>query len=318
MDKKIIIKCIIVFLLAFAIFVAPKNYDVTKYVAEIANKKISKEEYQIYLYEQKLFFENLGGNDIWEMDFDGQLSQTVAKERAFESLLYIKIAVMQAQKLGLLLTDAEEQMANEQALQFFESIESEGYENITFEHVQSIMEETVLFRKLYEEIIKNFTVSEVEFERYYQQYLEENKMNLDTVFAYYIFVDGDNEKFFDAYRLLQEGISFEEVAEQYSDDYNKALGLTAYEIDMAFPIEVIEAAYSLETNEISRIIQTQTGSYILKIQSKLLDNREELENKLRENYFELKRNEFYESNYQKWKEDINIKKNDAILDQISI
>ena len=48
------------------------------YVAEIGNTKIRRGEFMVYLIEQKKNFEEQGGSDIWEADFDGVSAIEVA------------------------------------------------------------------------------------------------------------------------------------------------------------------------------------------------------------------------------------------------
>ena len=43
-------------------------------------KAISKSEYMLYLYEATRDFNEIGGNDIWETDFDGQSAENVVKK----------------------------------------------------------------------------------------------------------------------------------------------------------------------------------------------------------------------------------------------
>ena len=48
------------------------------YVVKINGETVSREEFNIYMYETQKSFEALGGEDIWETDFDGRSAETVA------------------------------------------------------------------------------------------------------------------------------------------------------------------------------------------------------------------------------------------------
>ncbi len=57
-------------------------------------KAISKSEYILYLYEATRDFNEIGGNDIWETDFDGQSAENVVKKkRAFITMVHVKVTV---------------------------------------------------------------------------------------------------------------------------------------------------------------------------------------------------------------------------------
>ena len=56
-----------------------KNDSTEDYVVKINDEAVSKEEFNIYLFETQKSFEQFGGTDIWDTDFDGKSAEDVAK-----------------------------------------------------------------------------------------------------------------------------------------------------------------------------------------------------------------------------------------------
>ena len=80
-------------------------------IATINGKAISKSEYMLYLYEATKDFNAIGGDDIWETDFDGQSAEDVVKERAFVTMLHVKVTSDKASKYQVSLSDEEKTSA---------------------------------------------------------------------------------------------------------------------------------------------------------------------------------------------------------------
>ena len=130
-----------------------------EYIVNIAGEKISVEEYNIYLYEQRMFFEEIGGSDIWGIEIDGRPSELVARQNAMESLIHIKVAVLQAREMGIYLTDDDRMRAIEEAHILMEEMyQYFGYARFSESIVITAREDVILFERLYEYItygIKN-------------------------------------------------------------------------------------------------------------------------------------------------------------------
>ena len=70
----------------------------TGVVFTVNDEAVSVEEFNIYLYETQKSFEQLGGTDIWETDFDGRKAESVAKDNTFNTVVMVKIAAQKAVK----------------------------------------------------------------------------------------------------------------------------------------------------------------------------------------------------------------------------
>lgn len=76
-----------------------KRQEDNGWAVKINDKTVSREEFNIYLYETQKSFESLGGEDIWETDFDGRSAETVAKENTLSTLTFVKLTAERAENM---------------------------------------------------------------------------------------------------------------------------------------------------------------------------------------------------------------------------
>lgn len=177
MSKKIVIRAVVLAFLTIATLLLFMLLQArVPYVARVDGCNIALSEYYVYLYEQKLLFESRGGSDIWEMDFDGETSEEVAKQNALYSLELVKISVKQAKKMGISLTDAEKGEASDYAGLVYEQMGTLADRiKLTPLQLTAIMEENDLYRKLLNEITTGYVLDEDEFNRYFTSYYNANQ-----------------------------------------------------------------------------------------------------------------------------------------------
>ena len=99
-----------------------KQEDTTEYAFSIGETDVSKEEFNIYLYETQKSFEQLGGTDIWETDFDGRTAESVAIDNTLNSIQLVKFAVEEAEKRGVTLDDSMKNQAEERAEEMYDGL----------------------------------------------------------------------------------------------------------------------------------------------------------------------------------------------------
>ena len=147
------------------------------YVVKINNTAVSREEFNIYLYETQKSFEALGGEDIWETDFDGRSAESVAKDNTLSTVTLVKLAEERAVKNGITLDDTEKEDAQTEAEAMYDELTDSQREAIGAdkELYYEVMLENFLYNKVYADTVKDYTVSDEDFEGYYSTNLEELK-----------------------------------------------------------------------------------------------------------------------------------------------
>lgn len=292
------------------------------YVAEIGNTKISRGEFMVYLIEQKKNFEEQGGSDIWEADFDGVSAIEVAKQNALDSITMVKSAVKQTDSLGIKLDEKDISDIDNQAKSLMNEFSSEELTELSLDYdkIHSILEESALQSKVYDYVTSNYVVNTDEMNKYIEEYKKKNAGEFNTYTVQELFVQGDVEgsnqnytKAQDAYNKIKNGADFSSVAKEISPDLDtnsKTLDINLYGED------VLQAIYKTAKGNVTFISATD-GYYIFKVNditpTDNADKIKELENQ----YTESKKQQIYQAQITQWPGNTSVKKNEDVWNSIT-
>lgn len=292
------------------------------YVAEIGNTKISRGEFMVYLIEQKKNFEEQGGSDIWEADFDGVSAIEVAKQNALDSINMVKSAVKQTDSLGIKLDEKDISDIDNQTKSLMSEFSSEELTELSLDYdkIHSILEESALQSKVYDYVTSNYVVNSDEMNKYIEEYKKKNAGEFNTYTVQELFVQGDVEgsnqnytKAQDAYNKIKNGADFSSVAKEISPDLNtnsKTLDINLYGED------VLQSIYKTAKGNVTFISATD-GYYIFKVNditpTDNTDKIKELENQ----YTESKKQQIYQAQITQWSGNTSVKKNEDVWNSIT-
>lgn len=292
------------------------------YVAEIGNTKISRGEFMVYLIEQKKNFEEQGGSDIWEADFDGVSAIEVAKQNALDSITMVKSAVKQTDSLGIKLDEKDISDIDNQTKSLMSEFSSEELTELSLDYdkIHSILEESALQSKVYDYVTSNYVVNSDEMNKYIEEYKKKNAGEFNTYTVQELFVQGDVEgsnqnytKAQDAYNKIKNGSDFSSVAKEISPDLNtnsKTLDINLYGED------VLQSIYKTAKGNVTFISATD-GYYIFKVNditpTDNTDKIKELENQ----YTESKKQQIYQAQITQWSGNTSVKKNEDVWNSIT-
>lgn len=292
------------------------------YVAEIGNTKISRGEFMVYLIEQKKNFEEQGGSDIWEADFDGVSAIEVAKQNALDSITMVKSAVKQTDSLGIKLDEKDISDIDNQTKSLMSEFSSEELTELSLDYdkIHSILEESALQSKVYDYVTSNYVVNSDEMNKYLEEYKKKNAGEFNTYTVQELFVQGDVEgsnqnytKAQDAYNKIKNGADFSSVAKEISPDLDtnsKTLDINLYGED------VLQAIYKTAKGNVTFISATD-GYYIFKVNditpTDNADKIKELENQ----YTESKKQQIYQAQITQWSGNTSVKKNEDVWNSIT-
>ena len=292
------------------------------YVAEIGNTKISRGEFMVYLIEQKKNFEEQGGSDIWEADFDGVSAIEVAKQNALDSITMVKSAVKQTDSLGIKLDEKDISDIDNQTKSLMSEFSSEELTELSLDYdkIHSILEESALQSKVYDYVTSNYVVNSDEMNKYIEEYKKKNAGEFNTYTVQKLFVQGDVEgsnqnytKAQDAYNKIKNGADFSSVAKEISPDLDtnsKTLDINLYGED------VLQSIYKTAKGNVTFISATD-GYYIFKVNditpTDNTDKIKELENQ----YTESKKQQIYQAQITQWSGNTSVKKNEDVWNSIT-
>lgn len=288
-----------------------------EFVVKIGDTKVGREEYMFYLYGEEKRFELEGDDDIWETDFDGVSAQEIAKQNVMDTLVLVKVAVNQANNLSITLTDEEIKEAEKKADEQFEEIKAKRSDlNISRETIAFVEKEWAVQQKVFEYITNDFVVSEVDFNSYFEAYLNENKEELNDVSIRYIFIEAgdDAEKSLErAYKKVKDGVSFEKLQREYNSEA-KVTDVAESDLDE----EIKEAAYNLAEGEVTYVEKKGEGYYIIKATKVVPLDIEALKKELRDVYISEKKQDIYREQSEKWAREFEIEKNNDAWNSIVV
>ena len=300
---------------------APNPEHERAIVAEVDGHAVEPFEYYVYLSEQKHFFEATGGIDIWYASFGPTDAQTQAKLNALRQLALVRTTAAQARQIGLELRpesiSAAEANANAHIAQLPHTLAvSTGS---TFENILPIMLERQLLEYMYEEVTRNFVVSQADFEAFFEIYVLQHPNAVRTQ-ASIASIDR-SETTYPTSRQLANAVrrSWEDAQAFQYDGVSVNITVTNDLVNSGLPSGVIEATRNLELHQVSPILQTSDTYYIVRIDARQVVNATTLANSALEEYTKQMRDEIFNQAYLSWREsEPEIRINHEVFDTISI
>lgn len=225
------------------------------------------------------------GDEIWKLEIDGESLWEKLKQTVKIQLSELKTISMLAKEKNILLSVSENEKINNATEEFYNSLSEEEREalGITKEDVRTLYEYFRVSEKLYELTTNGITVEISDEEArvikvqycfvkkyYYDENNNEKQLDSEGVEAARKIIEEANEK-------IKTGTDFSLIAKEYSDDTIYEYEFGRGEMEQNFE----NAAFSLENGEISDIVESEKGFYIIKC----LNSYEEL--KTEENKVEL-------------------------------
>lgn len=164
MKKLIFILISVIVLAVFLIDFDPEPAEEFYYIATLDGVRIPLDEYKLYLREQIITFEAIGGQDIWKTTLDGVSSQVLAKQNALDSIIFVKLTLSYADNVGVHLTEENRSEALLNAQTLFDSFSPEEAAQVDFGVIVNVMEESILQERVFEELTSNYASLEESIE----------------------------------------------------------------------------------------------------------------------------------------------------------
>ena len=249
---------------------------------KIGTSKCTMPEAMIYLTTFYNQYGDIYGPEMWDYDFGGVSLEEHVKDVVLSKLAQIKIMNLMAEERGIELSKEEKDLISEAAEKYFDVLEDtlKEKENITKDIVEQVYLEYALANKVYLTITEaaDMEISDDEARTvtvqaiYFQNWKMKN--NEKTALS-----DSELQKVKStAQNVLQkiaEGEAFDTLAAQYSDEKQIVMHYGRGMTEKAFE----EVLFSLDEGEVSDLVETADGFYIVKCIS-TMDYDATQENKL--------------------------------------
>ena len=237
-------------------------------------------EAMIYVMDYQRQYEGVYGVEMWEHDFGGITFENYVKDTIVDQLASMKAITLLAGDYEVSLSSDEEEKVSQAAEDYYGALTEEQieYMDLELKDVESLYRDHALSGKVYEEITKdvNTEVSDDE-----ARIITVQQIRLDSA-----------ETAQSVKEQLDEGRDFAAVASSYSLDSQVTYTFGRGEHDAAYE----EAAFALENDQVSDVIETENGYYILKCVNNF-DQEATEDNKV--TMVEKRRDELFESVYEK-------------------
>ena len=223
----------------------------------------------VYLINTKNRYESVYGREIWNVSLDGVTLEENIKETVLAQLAQQKTMNLLARQNGVALSEEEEARVMQAAETYFQSLSEEEKSalQITVKDVEELYREYALARKVYQYIIKDINpeISDDEARTITVQYIYFRTCVLDGTGKKIEYSEEEKQEILRKaeevrFQLKNEEADFEELILKYSDSEEGTCSFGKGEKDQAFE----DAAFNLETDEISDIVETPDGYYLIK------------------------------------------------------
>ena len=238
-------------------------------VFRIGDESCSKAEIMIYLTTIQNQYANVYGTEIWNTSLNGVTLEDNVKETVLARIAQIKTMYLLAKEKEVTLDEAEEAKVVQAAQEYYSSLNDTEIETMgaTEEIVENLYREYAMADKVYRLIIQDINpeISDDEARTITVQYIYFRTCVLDGTGKKIEYSEEEKQEILRKaeevrFQLKNEEADFEELILKYSDSEEGTCSFGKGEKDQAFE----DAAFNLETDEISDIVETPDGYYLIK------------------------------------------------------
>lgn len=277
-------------------------------------------EIMVYLTNVQSQYENVYGLEIWNASLDGVSLEVNVKDTVLARIAQVKTMSLMADDRGIELDERERGYVEDAAESYYASLNATEIEKlqITKELLVQMYTEYALSEKLYKALIADINPEisddEARFVKVYHIFFATTTKDGAGNIVPYATKD-KSASYRNACKVramaLKEDQDFKELALQYSEDDQIELAFGKGQLDSV----IEDAAFDMETGEISKVLETETGYHLLKCIS-TLDREETDANKIA--IVEKRRAETFEAEYNEYLSSLVRNLNEELWDQITL
>lgn len=288
-----------------------KIIDGKEVIAKVNDEYILKSDYDYQVAQVKSALE-ANGQDFSKDE--GKKILEEIKKQVLDAMINDKIALQEAEKEGVSLSDEEFQDAMKSLEEYHggkdaldKYISQQGLDRESFE--ESVKEQMII-NKFKEKITADVKVTDEEIKKFYDENKAMFELPAPEIRASHILVDTQEE----AEKILAEikaGADFAELAKKYSKDpATKDIGgdlgyFSKGKMDADFE----KAAFALKTGQISDVVKTSFGYHIIKVTGERNSlSFEDAKNYIKSHLEDSKREEEFNKHIEEWRKQAKIEK----------
>lgn len=288
-------------------------------IFRIGKSSCTLSEAMVFLVNMQNQYENVYGAKIWEKNYDEESLPDKLKDIVVARMAQIKTMNLLAQEYGVVLDAAEEEKVKAAANTYYSSLNKKEIEYMRVDEViiENLYREYALANKVYNAIIEDVN-PEISDD-------EARTITVQTIFIKTYALDADGNKVSytaeakktakkkaqEIQELSVSGNDFNQLISKYNEGEKSSYSFGKGEMEKSFE----EAAFNLGTEEISGVVETENGYYIIKCIS-TFDRKETDANK--EKIVEKRKKEAFNQVYDDFVSTQLRNMNDKLWDGISL
>lgn len=237
-------------------------------VFRISKSSCSKPEAMVYLTNMQNQYEEVYGEQIWETNIDGVTLEQKVKDTVIARIAQVKTMALLAESYHITLDAKKQKLVKEAAKTYYDSLNKQEIEAMGVEEktIEQLYTEYELANLVYEKIIAdvNPEISDDEARTIKVMQIFIKTYTQDGAGERILYNEEQKKEAHDKARTvlekIAEGEDFEVLAEKYSDDTNITYSFGKGEMEEEFE----KVSFNLDSGEVSDIVETEYGYYIIK------------------------------------------------------
>ena len=246
-------------------------------IFKIESEVCTRPEIMLYLTNMQNMYEDVYGEQIWDTDVDGTSIEDALKETVLARISRVKVLILLAEEKGVSLNKDERRTAEEAGKEYYDSLSEEEIAllGVTEELIVDMYKEYALADKVYHYLIQdvNPEISDDDARTITVSHILIRTFHVDNNGKVKPYSQAAKEEALERAKevleLVRSGEDFDTLAMTYNEDIESSISFRKGEMPLAYE----EAAFDLATDEVSQIVETEYGYYIIKCTNTF--NREE-------------------------------------------
>lgn len=289
-------------------------------VFRIEDESCKTDEIMVYLTTIQNQYESVYGEEIWNAALDGVTLEENVKETVLARIAQVKTMYLLAVEKGVELDEGEKALVEQAAQEYFASLSEKEKEllGVTEETVEKLYTEYALAEKVYAVLIEDINpeISDDEARTITVQHILLRTYTMDGAGNRVPYSESAKQATYEkACEIREMAVSgeheFTELASRYSEDSNVTYSFGKGEMDEHFET----AAFLLETDEISPVVESESGYHIIKCLN-TFDREETDANKVK--IVEQRRKEAFGQEYDAFVATLAKNLNQSLWDEIEL
>ncbi|MDD3414449.1 MAG: peptidylprolyl isomerase [Lachnospiraceae bacterium] len=286
-------------------------------VFRIDEESCTLPEINVYMRTSKDQYESVFGSEIWTKDLNGTTLEQQLKDTILARIAQIKVMNLLADEKKVTLSEKESSLVDQAAVKYMASLSEQEISALSVNEdiIKKLYGEYALANKVYNEITKDINpeISDDEARTISVKHILIMTYSLDENGEKVEYTENKKKVAFtkinEILKRAKAGEDFDALEEEYNEDTENIYSFGKGTMPSSFE----EAAFNLDTDQISDVVETEYGYHIIKCISSF-DRNETDANKVK--IVEQRKNEAFNQVYSEFIKGLYSNLNSKLWDSV--